>query len=213
MSMLLNTACNGSVTSGAVVRKFTMSSGVSIPAILLGEQGRGRKLAVIPVVGAEPGDLIKLINPGRTRNGGLRFEVANRVTSISETIVVFLTTPGFRGGCTHTGDVASMRCSTCGAVCGPFEDIVHCDGCHIERGQITWLPLPGEILSQGVTAQGIAGRAGGGPQIVLRLPAGEVVREGRTGRLYGSPSSFYYRFDGERLLVATFEERRMTDCF
>ena len=41
---------NGTRTEGARVETFTLQgAGVSIPAILIGEEGRGRKLGILPV--------------------------------------------------------------------------------------------------------------------------------------------------------------------
>lgn len=40
----------GKVTKGALVEKFSLKgAGMEIPAILVGEDGRGRKLGVLPV--------------------------------------------------------------------------------------------------------------------------------------------------------------------
>jgi hypothetical protein len=56
---LVFTVDRGNVVPGARVEKFVLrGAGVEVPALLLGEEGRGRKLFSIPVVGAEPGDTI-----------------------------------------------------------------------------------------------------------------------------------------------------------
>lgn len=43
-------------------------------------------------------------------------------------------------------------------------------------------------IAYGACAQGIAGRAGGGPEYLLTIRPGYPVRITRTGRLYGSPA-------------------------
>src|SRR5690606_9589088 len=49
MKMKIFTIENGKVTEGVRVNNFTLKgAGVSIPAILIGEEGRGRKLGVLP---------------------------------------------------------------------------------------------------------------------------------------------------------------------
>ena len=221
MSLQLFTARNGAVEPGAVVEKFTLSSGTTITALTVGESGRGRKLGVIPVVGAEPGETIKFVVVGKTRRGGIRFEVAEKVTSSSEAVVIFRTTPGFRGSCDHEGEIQSWHCDSCGEKYSAEEapddakdrHAPECKGWFYGSGVWVCDPLPGKILAEGYTAQGDAGRMGGGPQLVLLFPAGEVVRQVRSGRLYGKHSVHYFHFNGERLDVATWDERVATDCF
>lgn len=54
---------------------------------------------------------------------------------------------------------------------------------------------------------------GGGEQLVALVPRGAVCRTGYFGRLYGGPASHYYKWDGSRLLAATWAERAATDLF
>lgn len=50
MKMKIFTVESGKITEGARVDTFTLKgAGVSIPAIIVGEEGRGRKLGVLPV--------------------------------------------------------------------------------------------------------------------------------------------------------------------
>jgi hypothetical protein len=74
-------------------------------------------------------------------------------------------------------------------------------------------PFPGEIIAEGTIAQGDAGRAGSGDQIVALMPHGVVFRTGYSRRRYGKPSAHYYVFDGEKILAATREEREASDIF
>lgn len=68
-------------------------------------------------------------------------------------------------------------------------------------------PFPGRVIAEGRIAQGDAGYAGGGAQIVAVLKRGDVFRTGYSGRLYGKPSAHYYAYDGERVHAATWDER------
>jgi hypothetical protein len=54
---------------------------------------------------------------------------------------------------------------------------------------------------------------GFGEQLVAVVPRGIIFRAARSGRLYGEPRTHYYMFDGDRILVATPEERELTDIF
>lgn len=47
--MKIFTVSAGAAKTGAVVETYTLTSGAKIPAIMVGEEGRGRKLGVLPV--------------------------------------------------------------------------------------------------------------------------------------------------------------------
>lgn len=49
-------------------------------------------------------------------------------------------------------------------------------------------PAPWRVIAEGASAQGAAGRMGGGPEYLAVLPDGEAVEIVRSGRLYGAPS-------------------------
>ena len=101
------TVANGTVTPGAEVEEFTFRNGeVKIPAILVGEEGRGRSLGVLPVSGAVAGDIIHAADIGTTRSGKPKLwsQQEGAATSKEKVIVVFKTHIGFRGSNTHTGD-------------------------------------------------------------------------------------------------------------
>ena len=84
--------------------------------------------------------------------------------------------------------------------------------CIFEK-EIVFRPFPGEILCEGIIAQGDAGRMGSGKQLVAVLPADTVFRTGYSGRLYGAPSAHYYIFRDGQILSATWEEREISDIF
>lgn len=104
----------GKVTKGALVEKFSLKGvGMEIPAILVGEDGRGRKLGVLPVhllphqkeVWEEKGEVIvNFASIGHTRSGRPKLIACPDGSGNDEIIVVFRTHIGFRGGNSHTGD-------------------------------------------------------------------------------------------------------------
>jgi len=169
------TASDGKVTCGAAVEEFTLSSGITIPAILVGEKGRGRELGVLPVEGAQPGDTIVAARIGQTRSGRPKLLAAPSAENHDHAIVVFRTSIGFRGGNFHEGEF--------------------------------------HPLASGTIAQGLAGRMGVGRQHVALLAAGQVIKVRRYGRLYGAPPEHHYMLRDGRLLVATPEEREISEVF
>lgn len=195
MKMKIFTVANGDVTEGARVDSFTLrGAGVSIPAIIIGEEGRGRELGVLPVEllpdtyaeWKEKGKThIHFAKIGTTRAGKPKLFQTEDADTLEKCICVFRTEIGFRGGNSHTGD--------------RFGD--------------EFLPFPGEILCEGIIAQGQAGRMGSGRQLVAVMPEDIVFRTGYSGRLYGAPRAHYYLFRDGQILSATWEEREVSDIF
>lgn len=194
--MKIFTIKSGEVEEGVRVDSFTLKgAGVTIPAALVGEEGRGRRLGVLPVQllpeqhkeWQEEGCVyIYSATVGTTKAGKPKlFQVENTDTTDNRCICVFRTKIGFRGGNSHTGD----------------------------RLGDEFLPFPGEVLCEGIIAQGDAGRMGSGSQLVAVMPAGTVFRTGYSGRLYGEPAEHYYLFRDGQLLSATWEEREVADIF
>jgi len=193
--MRVFTIRSGEVSEGAHVDSFALKgAGVIIPAVLVGEEGRGRRLGILPVQllpeqykeWKENGyTYIHSATLGTTKTGRPKlFQIENTDTT-DRCICVFRTKIGFRGGNSHTGD----------------------------RLGDEFLPFPGEVLCEGIIAQGTAGRMGSGSQIVAAMPAGVVFRTAYRGRLYGAPDSHYYIFRDGQLLSATWEEREVADIF
>ena len=83
----------------------------------------------------------------------------------------------------------------------------------IFQRKLEFHPFPGEILCEGIIAQGDAGRMGSGEQLVAVIPKNIVFRTGYSGRLYGYPSEHYYIFRDGQLLAVTREERELSDIF
>ena len=185
------TVKGGVVEEGAEVVPFELTNGTAIPAIVVGESGRGRKQGVLPVSGvtlANGGEPVRVMTAeiGQSQSGRPKLVAGHGAIDTSAIVGVLRTPIGFRGSNKHTGDSD-------------------------ESGG--YLPFPGQILVEGVIAQGAAGAMGSGKQYDAILPQGVVFRTGYAGRLYGAPSSHFYKWDGEQLLVATLGERELADLF
>jgi hypothetical protein len=197
--MKIFTIESGKVTEGVRVDSFTLKgAGVSIPAIIVGEEGSGRRLGVLPVQllseqykeWQEKGYThIHSAAVGTTKSGKPKLFQTEDADTTEKCICVFRTRIGFRGANEHTGDR---------------------DG---GAEYPTFHPFPGEILCEGIIAQGDAGRMGSGSQLVAVMPEDIVFRTGYSGRLYGAPSAHYYVYRDGQLLSATWEEREVSDIF
>lgn len=193
--MKIFTVSSGNVIEGARVDSFTLKgANITIPAIIIGEEGRGRKLGILPVQllpdsykkWQEEGTIsIYSAEVGETKTGRPKLIETSGVTDTEKCICVFRTKIGFRGSNRHTGD----------------------------RLGDEFLPFPGEALCEGIIAQGAAGRMGSGSQLVAVMPAGTVFRTGYSGRLYGKPAEHYYIFRNGQILSATWEEREVAEIF
>lgn len=183
----------GHVTPGALVETLALKgTDIEVPAVMVGEVGRGRKCGVLPVTGAAAGDILPAARIGQTRSGNPKLIAAPFEDADDSAVIAVLRTPiGFRGGNVHTGDRAPEW----------------------TKENPAFLPFPGKILAEGVIAQGDAGAMGSSQQFVAVIPKGVVFRTAYSGRLYGKPLSRYYLWDGSRMLAATWEERAATDLF
>jgi hypothetical protein len=243
---------SGEVSLGAKVEAFQLSgTGVTIPAILVGEKGRGRKLGVLPVQllpdsykeWQEKGEVvITAATVAQTKAGKPKLIEVSEVTDTGRCVCVFRTKIGYRGGNSHTGDrkeeywvrewyasfsfpesVPMKERYTWEEVQRysreylkaryPGEDISQYSPNAGFRRVLDFPPFPGEILCEGIIAQGAAGRMGSGTQLVAVMPAGVVFRTGYSGRLYGAPAAHYYIFRDGQILSATWEEREAAEIF
>lgn len=114
MKMKVFTIKSGEVSEGVRVDSFTLKgAGVTIPAILIGEEGRGRELGVLPVQllpdayaeWQEKGHVnILSAEVGTTKAGKPKLFQTENADTLEKCICVFRTKIGFRGGNSHTGD-------------------------------------------------------------------------------------------------------------
>jgi len=221
--MRIFTACAGDVVPYAQIEEYVLKgAGLKIPAIIIGEAGRGRQLGVLPVYGASPGDHVEFGRLEQTSSGRPKLVVLPAPEG-PDALVVLRTPIGFRGGNSHTGDRSGWYCS--GKIdwertpCldgvqtpKPLPAPERCPECGAEVN-ITYHPFPGRIILEGMIAQGAAGRMGCGKQLVAVIQPGTIFRTHYSGRLYGRPSAHYYFYDGEKLLSATWEERQLADIW
>lgn len=192
------------VTEGAEVEKFRLACGVEIPAVLVGEKGRGRKLGVLPVqfMTDEKFKKTKIFNAtlGHTQTGKPKLVEVNEDGG-DEAIVVFRTPIGFRGYNRHTG-VEKVMCEDCKG--SGKEGNFTCYKCK-GSGKV-YAPFPGKVLVEGIIAQGEAGLMGEGSQLIAVVPKGQWIRVFIGGRRYGRPSKYFYLFNGKKVIVATGED-------
>jgi hypothetical protein len=197
--MKIYTIDSGRVSDGATVSTATISNGeIKIPVIQVGETGRGRKLAYVPISllpenyknWQETGRCqVSFVNLGKTKAGSPKFFETAQDESPEKFVGVFPTKIGFRGSNYHTGDRVNME----------------------EQGNFH--EFPGEIIAQGQIAQGAAGNMGWGSQLIAIMPYQTVFRTAYGGRLYGNPGSHYYFHDGTKLFATTWEDRIASDLF
>jgi hypothetical protein len=191
---------NGKATEGILVETRSLSSGIKIPVVQIGEEGRGRQLSFLPVE-LNPTSRAKFdrdgqvniihVSLGKTKKGGHKLiEAANSLTN-DKCLIVFRTQIGFRGGNGHTGD--------------------RVDGYNPD--DIEFSQFPCEIVAEGMIAQGAAGNMGSGKQLIAIAPKDTVFRTKYSGRLYGAPRAHYYIFTGSQILSATWDERVASDLF
>jgi hypothetical protein len=193
--MRVYTVSNTDINPSAQVKEFELSSGIKIAAVVIGEQGRGRSTGIVPVDGAQPGDMITNVLLTTTKAGKPKFRVVAPeadTDNAEAAIVVLESTYGFRGNNSHTGD--------------RVEDY--------DPDNIEFLSFPLEVLARGMCADGMAGNMADGEQFICVARAGQIWRVGKSGRLYGNPSAYYYRYTPEQgVQVATWDEREMTEVF
>ena len=186
--MRLFTICSGSVYEYVKVITYRIGE-QKFPVITVGEEGRGRKLGILPVtltpasreVWEEKGEV--KINQGQVEHSEKTkrpylIETTYPLSEIDteKVLCVFRTKIGFRGGNKH--------------------DLPNC-----------------EIIVTGEIAQGDAGRAGWGCQYIAIVPKNTVIKTSYSGRLYGGPRAHLYVWNGEKFLAATEEEREIFDLF
>lgn len=115
LCMRIFTIESGDVREGVRVESFTLKgAGVTIPAILIGEEGRGRELGVLPVQllpesyreWKEKGYVnIYYAVIGQTKAGKPKLLETEDTDTTEKCICVFDTMIGYRGGNSHTGDI------------------------------------------------------------------------------------------------------------
>lgn len=114
MKMKIYTIKSGYVFEGVRVDSFALKgANITIPAIIIGEEGRGRELGILPVQllpdnyeeWKENGHTyIRFASVGTTKAGKPKLFQAEEADTTEKCICVFRTMIGYRGGNSHTGD-------------------------------------------------------------------------------------------------------------
>ncbi len=201
------------VTDGAKVEAVAIkAANTSISAVIIGEEGRGRERAVLPCPAVPEGERLMAASVGTSQSGKPRLNAAQGAPSPDETIIVFRTPMGVRGGNAHTGEPVGWKCP-CGAS-GSDATPDTCPQCAASRTGYSgprreFAPFPGEIIARGRIAEGDAGRMGSGEQLVAVVKKNAVFRirifsDGRR-----RPSVYYGNWDGEHVVLMTAEEREL----
>ena len=245
--MKIFTIESGDVSEGVRVDSLTLKgAGVSIPAIIIGEEGRGRELGVLPVQllpdayaewKKEGYVYIHSTTIGTTKAGKPKLFQTEDTDTEEKCICVFRTKIGVRGSNSHTGDLKDeyyvpgwrpdievlgekglKKRYTKDEAISATKELSSLEGREYEWDiifdrKIEFHPFPGEVLCKGIIAQGDAGRAGSGEQLVAILPADTVFRTGYSGRLYGAPEAHYYIYRNGQVMSATWEEREASEVF
>ena len=167
--------CMKSFTVTTRVREGLTVTSEPYPHVSVGEHGRGRKLARVALGRRDfPGeDTTHVDDVGifQTQRGSLL--VVKETREDNRALILLGTPAGFRGG-------VSWRVLT-------------------ESGES--VPLDSspkvKIVADGYCAQGIAGRAGGGPEYLVIVEPGVKLEVTRRGRLYGADPVLHLVWDGE----------------
>ena len=185
---------------------------------------------------------IEFAELGQTKAGKPKLFAKDSACSDNGIIAVLRTPIGFRGGNDHTGDRTQTfwtiresfadiareagipiqekyldkakvleYAAKLAAIRYPGENNIKED-CGFEY-HLEFAPFPGTIINKGVIAEGTAGRMGSGDQLVAVIPKNVVFRTSYSGRRYGKPSAHYYKWNGDKVLAATWEEREQSDIF
>lgn len=185
---------NFKVVSGASVHWHTKARGDRVPAIVLGELGRGRRLTFVEV------DLITSLEEKPTATRRIQAAALQRMprfprlverdagatTSVEACLMVAKTPIGHRGYNYHTGEYVGMK-----------------------EGLQAYAPCPAEDLACGEIAQGDAGRAGWGTQHLFLLPRDTLLRIEVYGLTYGDPKIWCFVFNGKNLQYVAVKNRDM----
>jgi hypothetical protein len=113
---------NCGATAGATVTTFELQNGaVKIPAIIIGESGRGRSQGILPVELLpenykkwQAGERVRIefAEVITTKSGKPKLkELADHATTVTACICVMPTKYGFRGGNAHTGEFDGTNCA------------------------------------------------------------------------------------------------------
>lgn len=144
--------------------------------IVVGESGRGRELKNVPV---PSGSVVK---------DDLLIEIPSKSSGV---LLYIPDQSGYRGGWElyaarpdSDWDIIIQR-NTEHAAAGHVGNAADCTICPQPQKRAR---ADVKIIAEGYSAQGIAGRMGGGPEYLIHLKEGQAIEIVRHGRLYGEPA-------------------------
>jgi len=173
------------VTSGARVTSHQLMAGREIPAIVIGEEGRGRSIGFVPVK-LTPASIAQLEEKGETR---VCFVSAREVGDK----MVF-------------DQLDNNDDNSTGHVC------LVLNFAYGYRGTVRYeFPEGVDILAEGIKADGQAGRMAGGPEYIIVAEGEAAILVRRTGRLYGGQSDFLVVVKDGEVTLTTPDEAWLED--
>jgi hypothetical protein len=194
------------------------STNTAIPVIQVGEEGRGRYLASIPIQlvtesyrkwqAGEPVN-IRYASIGFTRAGAPKIIEERGNDCTTHCLIINVSDIGFRGGNYHFTEGVEDTREVSIDIDGWAEKCLRNVNARIGSS----IKNAVDLLSAGLIAQGDAGRMGNGIQYIGILTRDKIIGTERFGRLYGEPDTCFYFFNGSDLLVATKEERIISEIF
>jgi hypothetical protein len=215
------------VSPGATVSfvNFERAGLYDIPAIVIGEKGKGRKESIIPVdIEAIDTDIdtkeskINNVIVGKSTNGGPKLFKAIE-DDIHFCLLVIRTPIGFRGYSQHNGDRYAFVCDD--DLCRYKEEILplddlplvcpNCGESRTLRGLM--LPFPGEHISWARIGEGPNGKTAGSMQYITVMPKDAVFRIALGNSEHKMSGSTYYCYNGKNLNALTWSERRIVEIF
>jgi len=196
-----------SVSEGAKVEKKTLSNGVVIDTVQVGEEGRGRQLGIIPVQLITPWDgegdrIVKNVKLGTTLKGAPKFFETPAEGDNDEAIVLVVRTPiGHRGKNDHFIYYEEKKYF-----------LLYSDKLYMQDTEkYNLLPMPANVkmLARGIIAQGLAGAMGAGEHFVFQITPPAKFQIKISGRLYGAPDTYNVYVEKSGVSVLTPEEEAL----
>jgi len=161
--------------------------------IAVGETGRGRERVLVPV----PNGVT--LTPEGIQGGFALTEAPG-----TGALILIRDQSGFRGSWTLGGPYRATGCPQGKHIPYGEGDCPRCGGRYEHQAMVlSELPAGVRILAQGRCAQGMAGRAGGGPEYLLWAPPGTVLGVSRSGRTYGTPAEYYISVGSDGTVTLT----------
>jgi len=193
--------------------KGTVSEGIAVKdgAVLLGEEGRGRKLVRVPVpagaevVGLQGGPTFEIVWP----NGGGHFRgyINQGIdrwdgAAPTEDEAAQIAAQGGTWRVSRPNPVVGTLMSVPAKNQSEGAVLVAFRNCSGFRGGWSLSDRQGIIVvAEGACAQGAAGRMGGGPEYLAVVAAGGSATVNRSGRLYGAPATLRMKNAGGVLTI------------